>query len=317
MVNSIVKISGLFFIILFIVGCHDEAPQTPGIKYLNEVLDVMEKNSVNRYLIDWTAFRAKALEEAAGATSISDVYPAIKLALKGLGDHHSGYSSSSVNLTAYDKGCTAFSYDETPPADIGYIRISSFSGTGADAFAAGLQDHIRVQDNAGIIGWVVDLRGNIGGNVWPMLAGVGPILGEGIAGYFIDPNDREESWEYKQGKAVTAGTTTLSYVPLAYTLINKNPKVAVLIDQLTASSGEAIAISFIGRPNTRLFGTATCGLSTSNATYVLSDGAMLILTVAVMADRNKNKKGDVIAPDVANEVIPQVFTQAVDWIRTP
>ena len=30
-----------------------------------------------------------------------------------------------------------------------------------------------------------DLRGNIGGNMWPMIAGVGPILGDGIIGWIV------------------------------------------------------------------------------------------------------------------------------------
>jgi carboxyl-terminal processing protease len=309
------KLRNIFLVVaLIIVGCDKNNPQTAGINYLNEVLDVMEKNSINRNLIDWPSFRAETLDHAKESGSIKDVYPAISFALKGLGDHHSGYTSSEITITAYDKECTAFSYDETPPADIGYLRIGAYSGSTGDVFAADLQNRIRKQDNAGIVGWVVDLRGNTGGNMWPMLAGVGPILGEGIAGYFIDPSGQEETWEYKQGKSMY-GTIAINQVSPPYTLINKDAKVAVLIDQLTASSGEAIAISFIGRPNTKLFGTPTCGLSTSNANYTLSDGATLILTVAVMADRNKNKKGDVIAPDVANEIIPKVFPQAIDWIR--
>ena len=50
-----------------------------------------------------------------------------------------------------------------------------------------IQDQIKIMDHPYNIGWIVDLRGNGGGNMWPMLAGIGPILGEGIAGYFIDP----------------------------------------------------------------------------------------------------------------------------------
>jgi len=37
-------------------------------------------------------------------------------------------------------------------------------------------------DRDDLIGWIVDLRGNGGGNMWPMLAGVGPVLGEGVVG---------------------------------------------------------------------------------------------------------------------------------------
>ena len=56
------------------------------------------------------------------------------------------------------------------------------AGTAATDYAKTLQDSIRARDRVGLIGWIVDLRGNSGGNMWPMLAGVGPVLGEGVAG---------------------------------------------------------------------------------------------------------------------------------------
>jgi hypothetical protein len=71
------------------------------------------------------------------------------------------------------------------------------------------------------------------------------------------------------------------------------------------SSGEAIAISFIGRENTISMGSSTCGLSTANALFNLSDNSALILSVAYMADRNKIPYGIPITPDnqVDNENI--------------
>lgn len=74
-------------------------------------------------------------------------------------------------------------------------------------------------------------------------------------------------------------------------------KVAVLMDNLTISSGEATAISFIGRPNTRFFGESTCGLSTVNFTYTLSNGDLFVLTQGTMADRNQNPFGGPITPN--------------------
>ena len=47
----------------------------------------------------------------------------------------------------------------------------------------------------------------------------------------------------------------------------------------------------------KCFGAATAGLSTSNSLFSLSDGAVLALTVAVMADRTGRVYGDAIEPD--------------------
>ena len=34
-------------------------------------------------------------------------------------------------------------------------------------------------------GWVVDLRDNTGGNMWPMLAAIAALLPDGVLGYFV------------------------------------------------------------------------------------------------------------------------------------
>jgi C-terminal processing protease CtpA/Prc len=89
----------------------------------------------------------------------------------------------------------------------------------------------------------------------------------------------------------------------------------VLTDNGIASSGEAVVISFTGRPDTRSFGDRTCGLTTANAPYPMSDGATLNITEAVMADRTRTRYGYAIQPD---ETVPmnQVIERAVTWLRT-
>ena len=78
---------------------------------------------------------------------------------------------------------------------------------------------------------------------------------------------------------------------MPYRLRRESPRVAVLFDGATASSGEAVVVAFQRRADTRSFGTVTCGLSTANEAYTMSDGASLLLTVAVMADRTKFRMG--------------------------
>jgi C-terminal processing protease CtpA/Prc len=100
------------------------------------------------------------------------------------------------------------------------------------------------------------------------------------------------------------------------------PNVAVLIDRSTGSSGDAIAVAFRGRPNTRFFGEHTQRDSTANQTFTLSDGASLWLTVSVQADRTGRQYLDGLAPD---EVFPAtthvtqpandpVLQAALDWL---
>jgi len=90
----------------------------------------------------------------------------------------------------------------------------------------------------------------------------------------------------------------------------------VLVDGATASSGEAITIAFQRRPDTRTFGTATCGRSTANQQFTMSDGAVLGLTVSTMADRTRVPYGAQIAPDEPVTDPREAEQRAVAWLQT-
>ncbi|UFH57605.1 S41 family peptidase [Spirosoma sp. KNUC1025] len=285
--------------------------------YLDEVVGLMKSNSINRKTIDWTVFKAKVDAQARGAQTIADTYPAIQLGLTLLGDNHSMYYATT-GTTIYGNrtvSCT----DITPLTGtiykgIGYVKVTTFNGGGSDAtkFAQAIQDAIKAADGDSIIGWIVDLRGNLGGNMWPMVAGVGPLLGEGVCGYFIDPDGNASPWSY-QGGSSSLSNAEITKVGSVYTVRKAGSKVAVLTDQATASSGEAVAIAFKGRPNTRSFGKATCGLSTANVTNKLSDGALLNLSQSTMANRSKQAYGSSVPVD---EVVAadKVMAEATSWL---
>ena len=295
------------------------APSAPAAAYVEELIGLMRAHSINRLTIDWSAFRTRVFAQAAGAQSIRDTYPAIQVALDALGDGHSlYYASTGTVMGATRRVSCGQSSVEAPslPVDIGYVRVPQFSGTAeaATTLATELQRAIMSADKADPIGWIVDVRGNVGGNMWPMIAGVGPVLGEGVAGYFIDPVGVEIAWSYHDGAAWEGGVAN-ERVAAPYRLRRERPKVAVLIDNGVASSGEAVVISFRARPDTRSFGDRTCGLSSANALYPMSDGATLNITEAIMADRTRTRFGFSIQPD---ETVPtsQVIERAVTWLRT-
>jgi len=303
------------------------ASQVPGAShvagdYLAEVVNTMQANSINRDRINWTDFRSQVFQRAAGAQTIPDLYPAIQLALGLLDDHHSFYQAATGGGLGNPTRprCTAASAP-TPvvPADIGYVRILSFSSSvpGADRqFADLVQDQIRAADRPGLAGWIVDVRGNGGGNMWPMIAGVGPVLGEGIAGYFVPPASSPVDWSFRGGAALS-GTSEIVRTTAPYALSAPGAaRVAVLTDNLVASSGEAVVVSFRARPNVRSFGTATCGLSTANSSLRLSDGATLVLTTALMADRTGRAYGVPLVPDEMMDAGGDAVVQrAIAWLR--
>jgi len=286
----------------------------------------MQANSVNRKQIDWGALRATVYSRAQGAQQPWETYDAIRFALLQLGDRHSFFMTRPEAAQRH-----YIRVDDNPPqgklleGKLGYIAISGFGGSDLEQvtrYATEVQQITREVDAHNPCGWIVDLRQNDGGNMWPMLAGIGPILGEGYVGAFINPDGQKTMWSYFNGQARLQDEVSAQANDPAYQLQRWMPPVAVLTSKSTASSGEAMAVAFHGRPNTRSFGEGTAGLSTANEGYDLSDGAMIILTVATFADRTDQMYGGVIEPD---EFVDQrssgsdpVQQAAINWlIRQP
>ena len=164
-------------------------------------------------------------------------------------------------------------------------------------FAEELHKLIGELESAGARKWILDLRDNQGGNLWPMLAGLGPLLGDGEAGASLRPDgDRRRIW-YEDGKVGLGDYVQLRVRGEPYRLHSPGAPVAVLQDDETASAAEIVAAAFAARPSTRSFGTATRGATTATRTFPLMDGAALMLAVASTVDRHGRVLSGPIEPD--------------------
>jgi hypothetical protein len=287
-------------------------------KYLNDAFDIIEENSINIFKVNLSELRASCFPLAANAQTPADTYPAIKCAIKGLHDNH-----SSFILPKPSTGIGIVTEAYTPPplakliqSKFGYVVVPKYAGSYPSQFGTDMQKQIQRIDEQHPCGWIVDLHGNTGGNMWPMLIGIGPILGEGNAGSFINADGTHEDWAYQDGKGLINGQEIIEIIGQPYYLANPNPPVALLFDRTTMSSGEAIAISFAGRPNTRSFGGNSSGLTTANQGFPLSDGAMILLASAVEADRTGKVYGHSIIPDVqvASINYGTIPDEALQWL---
>lgn len=301
------------------------------LSYLDEALEIMQAQSLRRDSIDWPALQAEAHTIALGATDIRGVYPALRYSLKMLGDHHSRLVDAPPSSVYADatEGIAGSQEEGTlgklpaPRAskdgNLGYVWIPSLPMGTPDqrsAFADSLQALIRSVDASRPCGWIVDLRDNDGGDMWPMLAGIGPILGEGVAGSMKYPDGTDQVWWYRAGGSGWADEPYVQMKGEPYTLHVSNVPVAVLVSGTTASSGEIMMVSFVGRPHSRSFGKASAGLSTGNSSYHLSDGALMLLTTSIYADRTGRMYGKSIQPDVVfdHAAAPAVQEAAKSWL---
>lgn len=303
------------------------------VAYLDEAFDAMRRQSIKRQTTDWNALRASMTHWARGARTIEDSYFAIRAALSQLKDRHSSfYTPERAAVLRGTPGSSGALPPSPPPTalalddSVGYLSVPFFVGQGATQttrFADDLQSVIAAVDSSELCGWIVDLRHNSGGNVFPMLAGVGPILGEGNAGGALMADGTQLFYTYRDGRSGIGDGIAARVSGPPYALVSPHPPVAVLIGPQTASSGEQAALAFIGRPKTRTFGLPSAGLTTGNAMHTLSDGAVLNLSVTTMTDRSAHPYGGKIEPDERVEAdIPgtplgdqSVVKSAVGWLQ--
>lgn len=297
------------------VGQTATAMSSDARAYLTAALDTIQAVTLGRDTLPWRLIRDSTFYHAYGARTPADTYGAIEWALRRANKHSF--------LQARQPGAGS----DVINGQYGYIRVPQRGGA-AVALADSLHTAVRALEADGVCGWVVDLRGNGGGNMWPMLAGVGPLLGDSVVGYFGTMPDAQ-AWYYRGGTSGvlhaggavdTASQVTVEPVELP----GGTPPVAVLIDGGTGSSGEALAVAFRGRPNTRSFGSPTAGFATVNRGSRLADGANMVVTTGFYADRHRVAIGERLEPD---ESVPggvegwpfptdRVAEAAMQWLAT-
>ncbi len=182
---------------------------------------------------------------------------------------------------------------------IGYLTIPWVSTTDSLVclrIADSLQSVIARLDSRNISRWIIDLRKNSGGNCWPMLAGIGPLLGDGVYGYFVS-GDASIPITYRDGSAFQGKHVLCRVSNRGYRTQSNRKSIVVLTSRKTVSAGEIVALAFKGRAQTYLIGEPTAGLTTANATYSLSDRSLLVLTVCQEASHTGRICAGSIQPD--------------------
>ncbi|HJZ76591.1 MAG TPA: S41 family peptidase [Vicinamibacterales bacterium] len=285
----------------------------PAKDVLDAALSITKKHSLRRNDVPWDVVEPKVRALAAGAEKSADVYPAIRYLLAQLGDHHS-FLMPPAQTSQFRTGGAQNPGPEVRalPERAGYVSVPGYSGAepGAmRAYATRMHEALGGTIASVSCGWVVDLRKDTGGNMWPMLAGLKPFLGTVGLGTFESAEGSSAPWIAGQGVDIE---------PPPALAVLESSWVAVLTGPRTASSGEAVAIAFRGRPRTRSFGQPTAGLSTANGTFPLPDGAMILLTTAVDADRTGRRYGDKIAPDEPVDAAgtdDTTLSAALQWLK--
>jgi len=265
--------------------------------YVRKAVALMDRHGLFAEGPEWEAARAEAL--SAAPQTPDEAKDAVRKALKVAGGKHSFIMTAetvSENKTA-DWAMPTVSLEED---GIAVITLPAFSGTAQDGvrYARTVLDALP----GTLPGAVIDLRGNTGGNMYPMIASVQQFL----------PDD--EVLRFRSRKRT-------QWLPLSYIVKGTgieeaakiNCPVAILTDENTASSGEATLLTFRGLDKVRSFGAPTAGYASANSPFPMPDGSELVLTISCdVARTGEVFCDDPIAPDVLTD---SPMEDALDWLR--
>ena len=293
--------------------------------YIHEYFDIVYQNSIINDKIFIAELKRKTMYFCRDCVDKSQCYKVLKdYTTRNLNDNHSFFTTAteykemieggihpgnSENLHNYPTG-------KMLKENIAYISLPMFvsNDTKLQAlYADSIQNMIANFDNRNPKGYIIDLSNNGGGNCFPMIAGVGPLIGNGVCELSFSGNGTLSKVIYNEGW--TGRDTTLMFQKTnPYHLKHPDKPIAIIYGSGTASSGEVTAIAFIGLANTKSFGKETAGATTRVDNFQMSDGAYLNLASGIDGDRNKNKFIGKIKPDIATTDTEAAITEAIRWI---
>ena len=280
---------------LLMTGCNGPvAPQ----RYVHKAVAIMDKTALFAEGPLWDEAKKRALLST--PETMDEAYEIVRKALETAGGKHSflmEYSMVQYNDTARWR----MPVIDMTGDSILVVTVPDFSGneTQAKQYAHTLQEGISPDVQRVIL----DLRGNTGGNMYPMIAGVNALLPDGIILKFRHGNGHDSN-------------LTADYVAKVQGIERKapiSPQIAILTDGETASSGEALLICFRGMGNVRTFGSPTAGYASANRVFDMGDGTELVITTGCDVART----GEVFCDDpiVPDSLTDEPMDAALEWLR--
>lgn len=279
--------------VLLIVSCGDANRQ-----YIRKAIRIMDKSGLFAEGPGWESARAEALSATPG--SLEDAQEVVRTTAKVAGGKHSflQLAGSVVADATSEWPAPEVTFSE---GGIPVVALPPFSGNHDEGvkYASAVLSAIP-EDIPGV---VIDLRGNTGGNMYPMIAAVHRFLPKDDETLRFRTRGRTQ-WIPLSNAVQMAGVQQLSRIECP---------VAILTDDNTASSGEATLICFRGLDYVCVFGGPTAGYASANQPFTLPGGDHLVLTTGCdVARTGEVFCDDPIEPDVLTET---PLEDALEWIR--
>lgn len=274
------------------VGLHVTAPSPQ--EYAAEALGHLEEG----YHAEgeaWESAKAQVHSAADQATSYEQVWPALDEAAKVAGGEQSGLvrpgeqpSPPRPDPMPTARSNNGITVHTLPPVT---ADAPPFNQKYADQLASNI-DATRANTTCGT---VLDMRGTTGGDMFPLLAGLAPLLpDEIVAGYRTRAG--QDTWLGIEGSGLTRNG---NYTFATYFTYAKLPgPVAVLQGRETSGAGEVALLALTDGRQARSFGEPTAGRNMITTEYRLYDDATLEVATAALTDSDGTTHDGPLAPHV-------------------
>ncbi|MDE5518203.1 S41 family peptidase [Elizabethkingia meningoseptica] len=307
------KYSFLLVSLFFSASTFSQQFKNDSVKvFVDRSIDLIKSNAVDISNVD--LIRKGLYNKAQNLDRVSEAAPLYAEVFELLGDYHGslkykgrsyGWNKDLATNNVYLKGklkAQKSVVSKVIDKNIGYIRIpgnNDFAFKKVDSIANDITDHINNINSGKIKAWIIDLRVNTGGNMYPILLGLKEFIGTEstiFGGFRNSKGESSGKWEIKDGKMLIDGNELVRKVGLNNT-IKKDTPIVILTSCYTASAGEMTAIALIGRKNTFVVGEPTADYTTAVQGFSINADAGLNLSTDYVVDRNLKIYKSNIKPD--------------------
>ena len=193
----------LFLLLTFNLTCF---AQTNVKAILDSVLIKTKETSMYVATINWDSIQKQVYLKAENSKTIQDLKPAFTTLINGLRDHHGkiinakdysyiawftdNQNKRHIDNRSFDNEIwkvvndTALKFEyKLLQGRIGYLKIVGIGpNVDVEKESKKIRASIIALYNQKVEKWIIDLRYNAGGNMNPMMAGIAPLVGNGIIG---------------------------------------------------------------------------------------------------------------------------------------
>ncbi len=323
---------------------------------LDSIISITKENSLYTNTVDWNSLHEEMFAKYQDNDSINSLQKPIEHMFTKLEDFHGFAMVNGIQCkgTVQRKRNVSYDYENedyvtnmseiyqetittteivaTVLSDsIAYIQIPMINNNyGNDslniAHTTKIRNKICELSKLNPKGYIIDLRANIGGTMWPMFSGLGVLFPNmELGGDTKDGKTFYSKWSLINGNLHVDDYATPNMPTINCTIEIEHTKIAVLIGRYTSSSGEAVASGLKGKNNCKLFGETTFGASTTNSWFSITQNISVNPAIAYYMSSDYTVHTDGISPDVEiiedfnfrNLTKSKVVDEAIKWILLP